>query len=85
MPSTTSKLRPVLLVGGTGTRLWPLSRGSYPKQFLPLRGDLSPLQATCERVKGLDVQAPIFVANEEHRFIVAEQLRQIGQRAGHPA
>ncbi|ANY16785.1 mannose-1-phosphate guanylyltransferase/mannose-6-phosphate isomerase [Bordetella pseudohinzii] len=79
MPSTTPKLRPVLLVGGTGTRLWPLSRGSYPKQFLPLLGDLSPLQATCERVKGLDAQAPIFVANEEHRFIVAEQLRQIGQ------
>lgn len=80
MSSTTPKLRPVILVGGTGTRLWPLSRGSYPKQFLPLLGDLSPLQATCERVNGLGGQAPIFVANEEHRFIVAEQLRQIGQR-----
>ncbi|OZI70849.1 mannose-1-phosphate guanylyltransferase/mannose-6-phosphate isomerase [Bordetella genomosp. 12] len=74
------QLRPVILVGGTGTRLWPLSRGSYPKQFLPLLGDLSPLQATCERVAGLDAEPAIFVANEEHRFIVAEQLRQIGQR-----
>ena len=47
MSSTTPQLRSVLLVGGTGSRLWPLSRGSYPKQFLPLLGDLSPLQATC--------------------------------------
>lgn len=80
MSSTTPQLRSVLLVGGTGSRLWPLSRGSYPKQFLPLLGDLSPLQATCERVAGLGGLAPIFVANEEHRFIVAEQLRQIGQQ-----
>lgn len=59
MSSTTPQLRSVLLVGGTGSRLWPLSRGSYPKQFLPLLGDLSPLQATCERVAGLGSQAPI--------------------------
>ncbi|WP_233235848.1 mannose-1-phosphate guanylyltransferase/mannose-6-phosphate isomerase [Bordetella sp. LUAb4] len=78
MSSTPLKLRSVLLVGGSGTRLWPLSRLGYPKQFLPLLGDSSALQATCERVAALAELPPIFVANEEHRFIVAEQLRQIG-------
>ena len=71
-------LQPVLLSGGTGTRLWPLSREAYPKQFLPLAGDETMVQATWRRVAPLAGAAPIVVANEEHRFLVAEQLRQIG-------
>ena len=71
-------LQPVLLSGGSGTRLWPLSREAYPKQFLPLAGDDTMVQATWLRVAPLASAAPIVVANEEHRFLVAEQLRQIG-------
>ncbi|MEG2941360.1 MAG: mannose-1-phosphate guanylyltransferase/mannose-6-phosphate isomerase, partial [Thermomonas sp.] len=73
-----AKLQPVLLSGGSGTRLWPLSREAYPKQFLPLAGDDTMLQATWLRVAGLADAAPIVVAGEDHRFLVAEQLRQIG-------
>ncbi|CAN7199762.1 mannose-1-phosphate guanylyltransferase/mannose-6-phosphate isomerase [Pseudoxanthomonas sp. LjRoot168] len=71
-------LQPVLLSGGSGTRLWPLSREAYPKQFLPLAGDDTMVQATWRRVDAIAGLAPIVVANEEHRFLVAEQLRQIG-------
>ena len=73
-----SKLQPVLLSGGSGTRLWPLSREAYPKQFLALAGDDTMLQATWQRVAALADAAPIVVAGEDHRFLVAEQLRQIG-------
>jgi mannose-1-phosphate guanylyltransferase/mannose-6-phosphate isomerase len=74
-----TKLQPVLLSGGSGTRLWPLSREAYPKQFLALAGEDTMLQATWLRVAGIAADAaPIVVANEEHRFLVAEQLRQIG-------
>src|SRR3970040_1531166 len=70
---------PVILSGGAGTRLWPLSRELYPKQFLPLTGERSLLQQTIERLHGLpDVAPPLVVCNEEHRFLVAEQLREIG-------
>ena len=78
-------LQPVLLSGGSGTRLWPLSREAYPKQFLPLVGDDTMVQATWRRVAPLASAAPIVVANEEHRFLVAEQLRQIGAPGRHPA
>ncbi|MBB3345207.1 mannose-1-phosphate guanylyltransferase/mannose-6-phosphate isomerase [Luteimonas sp. RC10] len=72
---------PVLLSGGSGTRLWPLSREMYPKQFLPLVGEHTMLQATWQRVAPLaGEQRPLIVANEEHRFIVAEQLQQVGAR-----
>jgi len=71
-------VQPVLLSGGSGTRLWPLSRESHPKQFLALAGDDTMLQATWQRVAPIATAAPIVVANEEHRFLVAEQLRQIG-------
>ena len=74
MPS----LIPVVLSGGSGTRLWPLSREKYPKQLLPLIGEDSLLQATVRRMEGLaDVQlgAPLIVCNEEYRFVIAEQLR----------
>ena len=73
-----SKLQPVLLSGGSGTRLWPLSREGYPKQFLPLVGEDTMLQATWRRVADIAGAAPIVVANEDHRFLVAEQLRQVG-------
>lgn len=74
-----SKVLPVLLCGGSGTRLWPLSREAYPKQFLPLAGDVSLLQATCLRLHGLPgAEMPLLISNEEHRFMVAEQCRQIG-------
>ncbi|WP_334178349.1 mannose-1-phosphate guanylyltransferase/mannose-6-phosphate isomerase [Pseudoxanthomonas sp.] len=73
-----AKLQPVLLSGGSGTRLWPLSREAYPKQFLPLAGDDTMVQATWRRVAAIADLAPLVVANEEHRFLVAEQLRQVG-------
>lgn len=70
---------PVIIAGGSGSRLWPQSRLLYPKQFLPLGGSRSMLQETLLRLQGLkNLQAPIVVCNEEHRFLVAEQLRQIG-------
>jgi mannose-1-phosphate guanylyltransferase/mannose-6-phosphate isomerase len=72
-------LIPVILSGGAGTRLWPLSREGYPKQFLPLVGARTMIQETALRTAGLpDVAAPIVVCNEAHRFLVAEQLREIG-------
>ena len=70
---------PVILSGGSGTRLWPMSRSLYPKQLLALFGDISLLQQTVRRVAGQPGFAPpLIVANEEHRFIIAEQLREIG-------
>lgn len=66
---------PVIMAGGTGSRLWPLSRELYPKQFLTVSGELSMLQQTVARLKGLKHQAPLLICNEEHRFIAAEQLR----------
>jgi mannose-1-phosphate guanylyltransferase/mannose-6-phosphate isomerase len=69
------RLQPVLLSGGSGTRLWPLSREMFPKQFLPLVGDDTMLQATWKRVAPLASLPPIVVANETHRFLAAEQLR----------
>lgn len=69
---------PVILSGGSGTRLWPLSRESYPKQFLPLTGEDSLLQATWKRVAQLTSCRPIVVGNVDHRFMIAEQLREAG-------
>lgn len=71
-------LVPIILSGGAGTRLWPLSRELYPKQLLPLVGDRTMLQETVLRLNGLDVAPPTVVANEAHRFLVAEQLRELG-------
>ena len=69
---------PVVLCGGSGTRLWPLSRSHLPKQFLPLVSERTMLQETAARLRGLaDAQAPIAIANDEHRFLIAEQLREI--------
>ena len=67
----------VIMAGGSGTRLWPLSRASHPKQFLPLHDNATMLQSTVNRLAGLDVQSSVTICNEEHRFFVAEQLREI--------
>ena len=73
-----SKIIPVILSGGSGTRLWPLSRKQHPKQYLPLASDNTLLQETILRLKGLDNLAdPIIVCNTDHRFLVAEQCQQI--------
>ncbi|MDF3162389.1 mannose-1-phosphate guanylyltransferase/mannose-6-phosphate isomerase [Pseudomonas proteolytica] len=70
---------PVIMAGGSGTRLWPLSRQLNPKQFLPLVDpDLTMLQATIQRLDGLDHATPRLICNENHRFLAAEQLRQLG-------
>jgi mannose-1-phosphate guanylyltransferase / mannose-6-phosphate isomerase len=75
----TGQIHPVILSGGSGTRLWPMSRTLYPKQILRLVGDHSLLQQAVLRVDGLSgFAAPLVVANEEHRFIIAEQLREVG-------
>ena len=74
-------LVPVILCGGTGTRLWPLSRASYPKQYWALAGSSEEtlLQQTQQRLEGIpQLQPPLLICNEDHRFIVAEQMRQIG-------
>jgi len=68
---------PVVMAGGSGTRLWPMSRELYPKQFLSLVGNNTLLQDTLARLDGLATAAPILICNEEHRFLAAEQLRQI--------
>jgi len=75
-------ITPVLLSGGSGSRLWPVSREAFPKQFLPLTGDYSLLQTTLLRLASLPCTEPLVVCNQEHRFMVAEQLRQIGIQAG---
>ena len=72
---------PVVLSGGSGTRLWPLSREKYPKQLLPLVDDQSMLQATVARMDGIPgLGDPLLVCNEEHRFVIAEQIRLLGKR-----
>jgi len=72
-------IHPVILCGGSGTRLWPMSRGGYPKQYLKLTSDKTLLQQTALRLNGIaDITAPIVVTNNEQRFLVAEQLRESG-------
>ncbi|HCM0789712.1 TPA: mannose-1-phosphate guanylyltransferase/mannose-6-phosphate isomerase [Vibrio parahaemolyticus] len=68
-------LIPIILAGGTGSRLWPLSRKLYPKQFLKITGNSSMLQQTLARLQELEHKEPILICNEEHRFLAAEQLR----------
>ena len=75
-------IQPVIIAGGSGTRLWPVSRRMYPKQFLPLTSSNAGvgktlLQQTVQRLDGIQSKAPIVVCNDEHRFIAAEQLRQL--------
>ena len=72
-------IQPIIIAGGTGSRLWPLSREAFPKQFQKLYGEMSMLQATINRLQGLNCLMPIVICNENHRFIVAEQLQEINQ------
>ena len=66
---------PVIMAGGSGSRLWPLSRELYPKQFLTVTGEQSMLQQTVGRLSGIEHMPPVLICNEEHRFIAAEQMR----------
>lgn len=70
---------PVIMAGGTGSRLWPMSRELYPKQYLRFESTNSMLQETISRLEGLEISPPMLICNEQHRFLAAEQLRQIGQ------
>jgi mannose-1-phosphate guanylyltransferase/mannose-6-phosphate isomerase len=81
--STATPIQPVVMAGGSGTRLWPLSRAGFPKQFLALAGDRSLFQQAVERLNGLAaadiaVRPPLIVGNAEHRFLALEQLREQG-------
>ncbi|MCF3195928.1 mannose-1-phosphate guanylyltransferase/mannose-6-phosphate isomerase [Pseudomonas bubulae] len=73
-----TKILPVIMSGGSGSRLWPLSRQLNPKQFLSLADDFSMLQVTIQRLNGIETTSPILICNEQHRFLAAEQLRQLG-------
>jgi mannose-1-phosphate guanylyltransferase/mannose-6-phosphate isomerase len=72
------QITPVILCGGSGSRLWPLSRKSYPKQFFPLVGDKTLFQNSSERLTGPQFKNPLIVTNSDYRFIVTEQLQEIG-------
>lgn len=78
MSGTAPKITPVILSGGSGSRLWPLSRALYPKQFLSLVGDKTMLQESAHRFSADQFAAPLLICNEEHRFVVAEQMRAQG-------
>lgn len=71
-------ITPVILCGGSGTRFWPLSRKSYPKQFVPLVGENTLFQGSALRMQGADFAAPVVITNSDFRFIVVEQLRKVG-------
>ena len=73
-------IKAVVLAGGSGTRLWPLSRAAYPKQFVALDGQSTMLQATAKRLHKLGVESSVTICNERHRFLVAEQLHEIDMR-----
>ena len=72
----TRPIVPVVLSGGSGSRLWPVSRASFPKQLWPLLTERTMLQETVLRARGAGFAAPVLVCNEEHRFLVAEQMRE---------
>jgi mannose-1-phosphate guanylyltransferase len=75
-------MKPLVLAGGSGSRLWPKSRAALPKQFLSLTSNLTMLQDTISRLKGTQADQPIVICNDAHRFLVAEQLRQQDIRHG---
>lgn len=84
---TATAVQPVILCGGSGTRLWPLSRSGFPKQFLCLTGEESLFQLAAKRLMalesdGVNVSKPLIVSNENHRFLAAEQLREAGVELG---
>ncbi len=78
LPDAASAVVPIILSGGSGTRLWPVSRESFPKQFWPLLSERSMIEETARRATGAGFAPPIIVCNQEHRFLAAEQMRQAG-------
>jgi len=78
MSASSPQLTPVILSGGAGSRLWPLSRQLYPKQLLPLVSERTMIQDTLLRVSGVGFAPPLVIGNEELRFIIAEQVRALG-------
>ncbi len=72
---------PIVLSGGAGSRLWPLSRAMYPKQFLAMNSNFSMFQETLMRLDGTNHQAPIVICNADHRFLAAEKMRELGEKA----
>ena len=74
-----TNIKAVIMAGGYGSRLWPLSRATHPKQFLALNSEDTMLQSTVKRLSGLNVSSITTLCNEEHRFFVAEQMRQINR------
>ena len=81
MSEKKSSITPIIIGGGSGTRLWPLSRSKQPKQFLPIISNETMFQNTFTRLKEIETNTPIVICNEEHRFFVAEQLRQLNIKA----
>src|SRR5271167_3270458 len=78
MSDAATLIHPVILSGGVGSRLWPLSRSLYPKQLLALASDKTMIQETASRTSGQGFAAPLVICNHEHRFLIAEQMREIG-------
>lgn len=74
------KILPIILAGGSGTRLWPLSREKYPKQFLKLNSEISLFQQTINRISNSDFLDPIIITNEDYRFIVAQQIKELKKK-----
>src|ERR1700760_2045895 len=78
MAKSKGAITPVILSGGAGSRLWPLSRKALPKQLLPLAGSATMIQETAARASGNGFAPPIVISNQEYRFLIAEQLRAAG-------
>ena len=79
MRDTCPSLTAVIMAGGSGSRLWPLSRANQPKQFLSLHGTQTMLQSTMNRLSSLNIKSSLIICNEDHLFFVAEQLREINR------
>ena len=76
------KIQPVIMCGGSGTRVWPESRETLPKQFIPLVGERSTFQTTMQMLADPAFETPIIISNKDYRFLLADQLREIGEKGG---